>query len=99
VPCHKNIHFLREEPEQYITFAGHHKVEAPTECKKAIEAKGEFKKVPLDPRVPDITVCIGAEATHQEQVELLMFLDKNSDVFAWSTSDLVGVSKDDIEHQ
>jgi hypothetical protein len=30
---------------------------------------------------------------------LLAFLDKNSDVFAWSTSDLVGVSRDVIEHR
>jgi hypothetical protein len=32
-------------------------------------------------------------------VELLSFLDKNSDVFLWSTSDLVGVSMHVIEHQ
>jgi hypothetical protein len=44
-------------------------------------------------------MCIGTEATQQEQVKLLAFLDKNSDVFAWSTSDLVGVSRDIIEHQ
>jgi hypothetical protein len=31
-------------------------------------------------------------------VELSAFLNKNSDIFAWSTSDLVGVSKDIIEH-
>jgi hypothetical protein len=62
-------------------------------------AEGEFKKVPLDPRVPDKTVCIGAKASHQEQSELLSFLDKNSDVFGWSTSDLVGVSRDVIEHR
>jgi hypothetical protein len=30
---------------------------------------------------------------------LLAFLDKNSDVFMWSTSDLVGVSRDIIEHK
>jgi hypothetical protein len=53
----------------------------------------------LDPRVPERTVCIGAEASQQEQAELLAFLDKNSDVFTWSTSDLVGVSRDVIEHQ
>jgi hypothetical protein len=35
----------------------------------------------------------------EEQVELLQFLDKNSDVFAWSTSDLVGVSREVIEHK
>jgi hypothetical protein len=78
---------------------GHHKAEAPTECKKAIEAEGEFKKVLLDPRVPDRIVCISEEASQQEQAKLLSFLDKNSDVFAWSTSDLVGISRDIIEHQ
>jgi hypothetical protein len=53
----------------------------------------------LDPRVPDKTICIGTEASHHEQAELLPFLDKNSDVFTWSTSDLVGVSRDVIEHR
>jgi hypothetical protein len=53
----------------------------------------------LDPRVPNKTVCIGTEASKQEQVELLAFLDKNSDIFPCSTFDLVGVSRDVIEHQ
>jgi hypothetical protein len=44
-------------------------------------------------------VCIGAKKSLQEQAELLQFLDKNSDVFAWSTSDLVGVSREVIEHK
>jgi hypothetical protein len=35
----------------------------------------------------------------QEQAKLLQFLDKNSDVFVWSTSDLVGVSREVIEHK
>jgi hypothetical protein len=35
----------------------------------------------------------------EEKVELLAFLDKNNDVFAWSTSDLIGVSRDIIEHK
>jgi hypothetical protein len=60
---------------------------------------GEFKKVPLDPRVPDRVMCISTEMGQQEHAELLAFLDKNNDVFAWSTSDLVGVSKDIIEHR
>jgi hypothetical protein len=38
------------------------------------------------------------ETSQEEQTELLAFLDKNSDVFTWSTSDLVGVSGDIIEH-
>jgi hypothetical protein len=53
-----------------------------------IEAEGEFKNV-----------CIGIEANQQDQAELLSFLDKNSDMFAWSTFDLVGVSRDVIEHR
>jgi hypothetical protein len=55
--------------------------------------------VALDPRVPDITVCIGAEMSPEEQVKLLQFLDKNNDVFASSTSDLIGVSRQVIEHK
>jgi hypothetical protein len=52
----------------------------------------------LDPRVPDKIVYIGAEASQEEQMKLLSFLDKNINVFAWSTFDLVGVSRDIIEH-
>jgi hypothetical protein len=63
-----------------------------------IEAKGEFQKVPLDPRVLYKTICIGTEANQQEQEEILTFLVKNRDVFAWSNSNLVGVSRDVIEH-
>jgi hypothetical protein len=33
-----------------------------TECRKFIDAEGKFKKVPLDPRVSDKTICIGTEA-------------------------------------
>jgi hypothetical protein len=53
----------------------------------------------LDPRVPDRTICISVEMSPEEQVELLQFLDKNSDIFAWSTSDLLGVSREVIEHK
>jgi hypothetical protein len=35
----------------------------------------------------------------EEEVELLSFLDKDSDVFAWKTSDLTGVSRSIIEHR
>jgi hypothetical protein len=44
-------------------------------------------------------VCIRVEISPQEQVELLQFLDKNSDIFAWLTSDLIGVSREVIEHK
>jgi hypothetical protein len=53
----------------------------------------------LDPRVQDKTICIGTEDSQQDQSELSSFLDKNSDVFAWSTSNLVRVSKHVMEHR
>jgi hypothetical protein len=67
------------------------------ELKKAIEFKGDFKRVALNPRVSDKAICIGMSP--QVQVELLQFLDKNSYAFAWSTSNLAGVSREVIEHK
>jgi hypothetical protein len=55
--------------------------------------------VALDPRVLDRTVCIRAEMSPKEQAELLQFLDKNSDIFPRSTSNLIGVSREVIEHK
>jgi hypothetical protein len=99
VPGHKNMHFLREDIEQHEQVQPSSKKEMSAQFKKAIEAEGDFKRVALDPRVPDKAVCIGIEMSPQEQVELLKFFDKNGDVFAWSTSDLVGVSREVIEHK
>jgi hypothetical protein len=93
---HKNVHFLREDTEHKQPSV---KQATSAEFKKAIEAKGEFTKVPLDPRVLDITICIGAEMSPEEQAELLQFLDKNSDVFTLSSSDSIGVNGDVIEHK
>jgi hypothetical protein len=42
---------------------------------------------------------ISQDLTSRQETELLSFLDKNSDVFAWKTSNLMGVSKDVIEHK
>jgi hypothetical protein len=44
-------------------------------------------------------MCLGTETDPEEQAELLAFLDKNNDIFAWSTSNLMGVSRDIIEHK
>jgi hypothetical protein len=77
-PRHKNVHFLREDADQLEQPSP--KQEMSAELKKAIEADSEFTRLPLDPRVPDKTVCIRAEICLEEQAELLQFLDKNSDV-------------------
>jgi hypothetical protein len=43
---HKNVQFLWEQQ-------GKHEAQPPIECRNFIEVEGEFKKVPLDPRVLD----------------------------------------------
>jgi hypothetical protein len=55
--------------------------------------------VALDPRVLDRAVCLGTKTSPEEQAEPLAFLDKSNDVFVWSTSDLIGVSRKIIEHK
>jgi hypothetical protein len=44
-------------------------------------------------------MTISQDLTSNEEAELLSFMDKNSEVFAWRTSDLMGVSRDIIEHK
>jgi hypothetical protein len=56
---HKNVHILREQPDE----PKQHKAEPLEEHRKIIKAEGEFKKLPLHPRVPDQTICIGIEAS------------------------------------
>jgi hypothetical protein len=48
-----------------------------------IAADGETKKVYLDD-IPDRAVTIGAHLSPEEEKELVQFLNKNKDVFAWS---------------
>jgi hypothetical protein len=36
------------------------------ESKKAIEAKGDFKKVALGPTIPDKVICLDMELSPQE---------------------------------
>jgi hypothetical protein len=55
--------------------------------------------VALDLRVPDRVACLGIETSPEDQAELLAFHDKNRDIFSWSTSDLIRVSRDIIEHR
>jgi hypothetical protein len=62
-----------------------------------IVADGETKKVYLDD-MPDRAVTIGAHLNPEEEKKLIQFLNKNKDVFAWSTKDLQGVDRDIIEH-
>jgi hypothetical protein len=62
-----------------------------------IAADGEIKKAYLDD-MPNRAVTIGAHLNPEEKKELIQFLNKNKDVFAWSAKDLQGVDRDIIEH-
>jgi hypothetical protein len=62
-----------------------------------IAADGETKKVYLDD-MPNRAVTIGDHLNPEEEKKLIQFLNKNKDVFAWSTKDLQGVYRDIIEH-
>jgi hypothetical protein len=68
-PRPQNVYFLRKETEQHEQLESLSK-EVSVEFKKAIEAEGDFKKVALDPRVPDRAVCLGTEMSPQEQLGL-----------------------------
>jgi hypothetical protein len=61
VLSHKNVHFLREETDQQVEWPV--SKEAMAEFKKAIEAEGDFRKVGIDPRVPDKAVCLGSKTS------------------------------------
>jgi hypothetical protein len=64
----------------------------PKETEKVeIGADGETKKVYLDD-MPDRVVVIGAHLSPEEEKELIEFLNKDNDVFAWSAKDLQGVA-------
>ena len=63
------------------------------------QACEETKRLPLDPLVPDKQVVIGIGLSQEEEDKLVEFLRSNEDIFARSSNDLGGVSKDIIEHK
>jgi hypothetical protein len=75
------------------------KAKVGTRSKAVIKPKCKTKRIPLDPRVPDKTVVNSQNLTLEEEIELPSFLDKNSDGFAWKTSDLTGVGRSIIKHK
>jgi hypothetical protein len=66
--------------------------------KTDLKDQEETKSVPMDNAVPDKKVIIALSACQMKKKELIETLAKNKDVFAWSTSDLKGVSQDIIQH-
>jgi hypothetical protein len=55
--------------------------------------------VSLDSWVPDKQLVIGTRLSQEEENRLIDFIRSNKDVFAWTSNDLGGVSRDIIEHK
>jgi hypothetical protein len=92
-PCQSNVHHLDSTKEKKQSY-----VKAKRDKEKVeISADGETKKVYLDD-MPDRAVMLGAHLSPEEEKELVKFLNKNKDVFAWSVKDLQSVDRDIIEH-
>jgi hypothetical protein len=98
-PGHMNVNCLQDEEAEGCYDASAAKSEASIVRKLAIELECETKRVSLDPRVPDRAVKISQDLSSKEEIDLLSFLDKNSDIFTWQTSDHLGVSRRIIEHR
>jgi hypothetical protein len=97
-PGHRNVNCLHDgKTEDSTSITG--KQNNASFKSRPINLECEIKIVPLDPRVPDKMVTISQDLTPGEEKELLSFLDKNNDVFPWRTSNLIGVSRDIIEHK
>jgi hypothetical protein len=92
-PGQTNVYQLKTADERKETYE-----EAKRDKEKVeIVVDDEIKKVYLDD-IPDRAITIGAQLSLEEEKELVQFLDKNKDVFAWSAKDLQGVDRDIIEH-
>jgi hypothetical protein len=97
-PGHRKVNCLQDEK----AVNGSNTAKAMNEgtfAGRQIKLECETGKIPLDPRVPDKDVMISQDLSSNEEAELLSFLDRNSAAFAWQTSDLMGVSRDIIEHK
>jgi hypothetical protein len=84
----KAIHNI-DEAEAYQQFK--HKRE------KAASAD-QPKPMLLCEDIADQKVLLGSQLSGEQEKTLLRFLFNNKDVFAWTTNDLYGVSRDVIEH-
>jgi hypothetical protein len=94
-PGQRNVHTLDEAVEsneaEKQPKLDREKVNMQPDC--------DTKRVLLDAMVLDQTVVIGSDLSADEEGNLVQFLQKNKDVFAWSAKDLIGVDRNFIEHQ
>jgi hypothetical protein len=94
IPGQRNVHCLTAQREG---FEGTRPA-ADEKVKVQLQSNDGTKAVPLDPATPKQTVIISEDLTSQDEEKLISCLSRNKDVFAWSTHDLVRVSRTIIEH-
>jgi hypothetical protein len=94
-PGQQNVHALDEAVEsnevEKQPKADREKVNMQPDC--------DTKRALLDALVLDQTVVIGSDLSADEEANLVQFIQKNKDVFAWSAKDLMGVDRNFIEHK
>jgi len=90
----KTVHAIEASEEDTEEFVG----EDVHKKNEGVSPAEHTKKVPLCEDVPNRMVIIGKELEEHEEARLIQFLRNNQDVFAWSSSDLRGVSREVIEH-
>ena len=66
--------------------------------KTDLKDQEETKSVALEDAIPDRKVIMGGNLSKEGEADLVETLTKNKDVFAWSASNLKGVSIDIIQH-
>lgn len=95
-PSQHNVHYLAKEGEE-PTFSRSH-TPKPNKESKPIQHNEEGKRVPLDSVESNKIVIIRQDLVSQEEGKLLACLDKNKNVFSWSSSGLVSISRNIIDH-
>jgi hypothetical protein len=77
---HRNMNYLQDKKDENDSSTAKSESKGSL-ASRAIKPECETKRVPLDPRVPDMAVMIPQDLTSNEETEFLSFLDKNNDVF------------------
>ena len=91
--ANKNVHAI-ETPDEDTDAAN----SEDSEESGGVSPAEHTKKVPLCEDVPDRMVIIRKGLEEAEEARLIQFLRNNQDLFAWSSSDLRGVTRVVIEH-
>ena len=91
-PTSTGVEFLRGNQECFMT-------EAPKSSKAPEQrAKAEAVQWVLNPTFPEQTVTLGPTLSNEIRTHLKQLLLKNTGVFAWQPSDMVGVPHHVVEH-